>query len=149
MGAKPKHHGSNAVLQKPNPDPACMPKMGPFFENVEIYRSMAKQLETDADFLMALSSMESGWLDPHNQRLHNLFGVTKAGGNNLSFETFQKAADFWVDHFGPYVKGARTMDEFAEGLKKAKYNSVNPNYYTHLKNQLKTVVRYKNACGIQ
>ena len=41
------------------------------------------------------------------------------------------------------------MDDFAEGLKKARYNSVNPNYYTHLKNQLKTIARYKNACGVQ
>ena len=149
MGDKPKHHGSNAALQKPNPGPKCMDKMRPFFENVEIYRSMAKQLQTDADFLMALSSMESGWLDPHNQKLHNLFGVTKAGGNNLAFETYQKAADFWVEHFGSYVKGARTMDEFAEGLKKAKYNRVNPDYYTHLKNQLKTITRYKDACGVK
>ncbi|HQI21437.1 MAG TPA: hypothetical protein PLW55_18930, partial [Leptospiraceae bacterium] len=102
MAVKSKYHGKNAALQKPNPDPACMPKMEPFFENVEIYRSMAKQLQTDADFLMALSSMESGWLDPHNQKLCNLFGVTKAGGNNLAFESYQKAADFWCEHFGPY-----------------------------------------------
>nr|WP_294551644.1 glucosaminidase domain-containing protein [uncultured Rhodopila sp.] len=126
-----------------------MPKMNPFFANLALYQDMAKTLETDADFLMSLSSMESGWLNAHNQGLHNLFGVTAAGGNNLSFTTYQKAADFWVEHFGDYVRGAKTMDAFADGLKKAKYNSVNPAYYDELKKQLATVVKYKNACGIR
>jgi len=78
-----------------------MPKMNPFFANLSIYQNMATTLETNADFLMALSSMESGWLDAHNQGVHNLFGVTHGGGNNLSFDTYQKAADYWVKTFGP------------------------------------------------
>ncbi|NJO14519.1 MAG: glucosaminidase domain-containing protein [Thioploca sp.] len=148
MGVKAKHHGSNSIHQKPNPAPTCMEKMRPFFDNLKIYKDIARQLQTNADFLMALSSMESGWLDPHNQVLHNLFGVTKAGGNNLSFASYQACADYWVQHFGSYVKGTTTMDQFVEGLKKSEYNSVNPNYYTHLKNQLKTIEKYKKACGV-
>lgn len=144
-----KHQGSNQAMQKPNPDPACMPKMTPFFANTIIYVAMAKELQTDPDFIMALSSMESGWLDPHNQSLHNLFGVTNAGKNNLAFASYQKAADYWLEHFGPFVKGARTMDDFAAGLKKAKYNTANPDYYTHLKNQLKTVIKFKTVCGVK
>lgn len=148
-GSKQKHAGSNTKLQKPNPDVACMDKMKPFFENMPLFRKMATQLEIDVDFIVALSSMESGWLDPHNQGLHNLFGVTKAGGNNLSFETYEKGADFWIDHFGGYVKASRTMEDFAEGLKKARYNSVNKDYYTHLVNQLRTVRKYKTACKVE
>ena len=83
MVTKNEHHGLNSAIQKPNPGPECMPKMQPFFDNMGIYQGMADSLETNVDFLLALSSMESGWLDPHNQSLHNLFGVTKAGGNNL------------------------------------------------------------------
>ncbi len=98
---------------------------------------------------MALSSMESGWLDPHNQSLHNLFGVTNAGKANLSFVSYEKAADFWIGLFGAHVKGARTMDDFAKGLKQAHYNTVNPNYYTILSNQLKTVIKFKQACGVK
>lgn len=75
-----------------------------------------RRFRTNEDFLMALSSMESGWLDPHNQDLHNLFGVTKAGGNNLNFPTYQKAADFWIDNFGDNVRGAKTMDDFVAGI---------------------------------
>jgi hypothetical protein len=148
MAHKPQHHhGANAQHKKP--DLACLPKMPSFFANLKIYQDMAKTLETDADFLMALSSMESGWLDAHNQGLHNLFGVTKAGGNNLSFASYQKAADFWIEHFGSYVQGASTMDDFVAGIKAAKYNSVNPTYYTDLKKQLDTVIKYKKACGIE
>jgi hypothetical protein len=46
-----------------------------FFANLSIYQGMAKALNTNPDFLMALSSIENGWLDSHNQGLHNLFGV--------------------------------------------------------------------------
>ena len=115
IGHKTIHHGANAPQKKP--DLACLPKMPRFFENLSIYQDMAKNLDTDVDFLMALSSMESGWLDDHNQGLHNLFGVTKAGGNNLSFASYQKAAEYWIEHFGPHVKGTKTMDEFVEGIK--------------------------------
>jgi hypothetical protein len=123
--------------------------MNPFFANLAIYQSMAQTLNTNADFLMALSSMESGWLDPHNQGLHNLFGVTHGGGKNLSFATYQQAADFWVKTFGPYVQGAATISDFIAGLTKAHYNTVNKNYYVELKKQLATVMKYKQACGIQ
>jgi len=123
--------------------------MNPFFANLSIYQSMATTLNTNPDFLMALSSMESGWLDPHNQGLHNLFGVTHGGGNNLSFDTYQKAADYWVKTFGPYVQGTTTIDDFIAGLKKSHYNTKNKKYYIELKDQLAAVLKYKKACGIQ
>jgi hypothetical protein len=148
MTHKKKHQGSNSALTKSNPGPTCMAKMKPFFENLPIYQNMAAKLQIDADFLLALSSKESGWLEPHNQKLRNLFGVTNAGGPNLAFVSYQKSADFWVKHFGEHVKGARTMDDFAEGLKKAHYNTKNPKYYTELKDQLETIIKYKKACGI-
>jgi flagellum-specific peptidoglycan hydrolase FlgJ len=37
---------------------------------------MAQRLDTNADFIMALSAHESGWLGTHSQQLYNLFGVT-------------------------------------------------------------------------
>jgi hypothetical protein len=120
-----------------------------FFANLAIYQDMAKRLDTNADFLMALSSIECGWLDDHNQGLHNLFGVTEAGGNNLSFASYQKAADYWIEHFGDYVQGTKTMDDFVAGIKKSGYNTVNPYYYTKLKAQLNTLLKYEKACGIQ
>jgi hypothetical protein len=147
MGQTQKISGSNAQ-QKP-PSPVCLPKMNPFFANLAVYQNMAKTLNTNADFLMALSSMESGWLDPHNQGLHNLFGVTEAGGNNLSFPTYQAAADYWVKVFGKYVQNTTSMDSFVAGLRAAGYNSVNKNYDQELKRQLSAVMKYKTACGIK
>ncbi len=38
---------------------------------------------------------------------------------------------------------------FAKGLKQARYNTENPNYYTILANQLKTVIKFKQACGVK
>jgi hypothetical protein len=131
-----------------HPSPICLTKMGPFFANLPLYQAMGNTLDTDANFLMALSSLESGWLDSHNRGLHNLFGVTNAGGNNLSFASYNKSADFWIAHFGSYVQGSHTMADFAAGLKKAKYNSVNPHYYTGLIKQLDTIIKYRKACGI-
>ncbi len=47
---------------------------------------MAQTANTNVDFLMALSALESGWNGPHSQELHNLFGVTNAGGSNLTLQ---------------------------------------------------------------
>jgi PPE-repeat protein len=84
-----------------------MTKMNPFFANLSIYQNMASTLETNADFLMALSSMESGWLDAHNQGLHNLFGVTHGGGNNLSSIHIRKPPTTGSKHSGPMFKAPR------------------------------------------
>ncbi len=119
------------------------------FANLAKYQNMAKTLNTNADFPMALSSIESGWLDPHNQGLHNLFGVTEAGGNNLSFPTYPAAADYWVKVFGKDVHNTTSMDSFAAGLRAAGYNSVNKNYDHELKRQLAAVIKYKTACGMK
>ncbi len=119
-------------------------KVEQFFETRAIYEEMAKRLDTNAEFLMALSSWESGWMDAHNRALHNLFGVTHAGANNLSFASDQEAANYWVTHYGSYVRGAKTMDEFVAGLRCAHYNP-HPEYYGAVKRQLDTVRKYLNA----
>ncbi len=100
-----------------------------FFANKSIYEDMARKLNINADFLMTLSSLESGWLDDHNAGLRNLFGVTNAGRNNLNFPSYQASADDWMRRYASFVQGARTMEEFANGLKKVPpngYNTVNP-----------------------
>ncbi|HVC60011.1 MAG TPA: glucosaminidase domain-containing protein [Acetobacteraceae bacterium] len=124
--------------------PVPPPQVAQFFENRAIYEEMAKRLDTDAEFLMALSSWESGWGDAHNRALHNLFGVTNHGANNLSFASDQEAADYWVTHYGSYVRGARTMDEFIAGLRRAHYNP-HAGYYDNVKKRLETVRKYRNT----
>ena len=142
-------HSAGSTSSRKQPDPICLPKMNPFFQNLAIYRGMAKTLNTDADVRMALSSMESGWLNPHNQGLHNLFGVTQAGADNLSFSTYRAAAEYWTKHFGPYVNDANSMRDFADGLRRAKYNTANPDYYVNLRKQYSSVLKFKTACGVK
>ena len=127
----------------------CAPRFERFFSNAGIYESMAEQLNTKPEFLMALSSYESGWLNDHNHRLNNLFGVTNAGGKNQSYASPQASADYWIRNFGDWVRNAQTIDDFVEGLRyngANPYNSVNPNYDIHIRQQLLSVQNRITAC---
>jgi hypothetical protein len=97
---------------------------------------------------MALSAHESRWLDAHSRQLHNLFGVTLGGGPNLTWGSYQAAADYWIARFGQFVRGARTMEEFIAGLRSARYNTKDPNYDSELRRMLPTIQRLRSACGI-
>ncbi len=133
---------------QPNP---CADRYRRFFGNIGLYRNMAIQLRTEVVFLVALSAYESGWLDNHNFGLHNLFGVTNAGRNNLRYRSFQAAADDWIRRFGQYVSGTETMQQFIEGLRKVPpngYNNVNPDYDNTLRSMVNTVERIAERCGI-
>lgn len=131
------------------PEQACDAGKTRFFKNIDIYKKMAKDLTTDADFLMALSSHESGWLDKHNEGLHNLFGLTKAGGNNLNFASYQACADYWVQHYKVYVQGTSTMAAFVEGLRKLPYNSADPDYDGKLLRQYQSILKWKGICEVK
>jgi len=136
---------------KYQPRPECPERYRKFFENIGLYQYMAIQLRTEVVFLVALSAYESGWRNSHNDALHNLFGVTNAGGNNLRYKSFQAAADDWIRRFGQYVSGAETMGQFNQGLRNVPphgYNAVNSDYYNTLKSMVETVKRFAERCGI-
>jgi len=114
-----------------------------FFENIPIFEKMGQELNIDPDFLMALSSHESGWITDENAGLHNLFGLTRAGGMNLKFSSYQECADYWVAHYKSYVQGAATMNAFIKGLRKIPYNTEDPNYDHELELQYRTILHWK------
>jgi hypothetical protein len=59
----------------------CDPDKKRFFsESYPIIHKGASSMEINEDFLAALSAYESQWLDDHNKRINNLFGVTRGGG---------------------------------------------------------------------
>jgi hypothetical protein len=91
---------------------------------------LSKQLNVPAPYIVGLASYESGWLDNHNYGLHDLWGLTNAGGNNLSFKSFQAGNAAFVNTVGPFIKGAQTIPKFFSGLKNEGYNSANPNYFS-------------------
>lgn len=108
--------------------------------------SLAERMGTNEDLLLVLSSMESGWLTDHNRGLHNAWGLTKAGGNNLSFDSFQQGTDFFEKNsqWGRRLQGIQTVDAFVkELLTVPKYNSVNPKYESLIRGQYDTVVKRK------
>jgi hypothetical protein len=92
------------------------------------FNNLAKQLQLgDAVFLLAHASWESGWLNEENTWLHNPFGLTAGGHDNLGFDTFEQAVTYWGCKFGPRVRGAKMMKEFMKKLKG--YNTADPDYY--------------------
>lgn len=126
----------------------CPAKQSAFFGRmVRLIRPMAKRLAVDENYLLALCANEHGWEDAHNDRLHNLFGVTKAGGNNLAFSSDQEACDWWEIHYGGIVRGSASMTEFARRLRTIPYNSATAGYDHTLLNVYAAVVKYKAACG--
>ena len=112
---------------------------------IPIAQDMAKELKTDENFILGLSAYESGWLNQHNRDLHNPFGITNAGGNNLNFPSFQAAADFWTKQWGQYVTNVKDMKTFAQRLQ-PHYNSVNKSWTTTVQSVEKSVVAWRKVC---
>jgi RHS repeat-associated protein len=134
--------------QKKQQNTPCSSKFSDFFANLDLYKDVANQLNTKLEFILAHSSWESGWNGPHAKALHNLFGLTNAGGPNQTFNTYKEGADQYVQILKPHVSGAQTMDSFLEGAKKAGYNSATPGYYDKVKNQVDSVRKHAQDCGV-
>jgi hypothetical protein len=80
--------------------------------------------------------------------IHNLFGLTKGGGRDLHFATFQEGFDYIVNHFAQFFQGVKTVDDFLEALKKIGWNS-NPKYPDTIRNRIKSVKKHAAECGQQ
>jgi uncharacterized Zn-binding protein involved in type VI secretion len=128
---------------------SCPANVQKFFN--EQYMRMVKlagELNIDSDYLMALSSYESGWLNPHNSALNNLFGLTRAGGSNLQFESLDSCAAFWKKNYGEGVRNSKNMNEFIINMRKMNYNTINKKYDETLMKQYNYILRMKNVCTI-
>lgn len=116
-----------------------------FLKNRAFFDDIGKRVDTDPDFLMALSALESGWLSAHSQKLHNPFGTTHKGGADVSYDTYQAAADYWVSRYASFVQGTRTIDDFTDGLRRAGYNTATPDYADRLKQTLASLRKFEAA----
>lgn len=127
----------------------CSPVHVAFFRRlVPLVRPMATRLEIDEDYLLALCAFEDAWAsDAHNDRLHNLFGITKAGGRDLAFPSDDACCAFWEAHYGSVVKGSKTFAEFTIRIRSIGYNSINPQYDSQLRDVYYSVLRRKKICG--
>jgi RHS repeat-associated protein len=126
----------------------CTKQFRDFFSNLDLYKDVAKELNTNPEFVMAHSSWESGWLGPHAKELHNIFGLTHHGKKNLRFDTYREGADVYVKAVQGTVTGATTIEDFVTGLQKAGYNA-NPSYYGTIQTQLDYLRQHEKDCGIK
>lgn len=103
------------------------PCSSPLFKFSDLFVKMAKdeRLDTQPEFLMALALQESGWDLQHvyetnpssgGKPLNNLFGLTNAGGNNLPFASVEASAEYFIEKWGSYLKGSKTIEEFVSKL---------------------------------
>ena len=132
-------------------------KRGRFFEQLPGIYALALKLNVPSDYLVGLSSYESGWLDDHNYALNNLWGLTEGGGNNIHFSgppgNPQPSTDYFEKKVGPFIQGVDTVAKFFAGLKKEGYNSANPDYFNldpskgDLANRIANIGKWKKRCG--
>jgi len=138
------------------PQGKCPPQKEAFFGALgSIFGAMGKTANTNPGFIAALSAYESSWLGKHAQNLHNPFGLTTAGRNNLSFPSYQAAADYWLYHAGRdrkgyarVVFGATTIEAFLAALRTAGYNAVNKNWTSKITEVYRTsIAPFAGRCG--
>ncbi|SMC28105.1 hypothetical protein SAMN02745857_03120 [Andreprevotia lacus DSM 23236] len=130
---------------------ACNPNFQEFFDAyIPLIRPMARNLATNEDFLLALVAFEDTWgRDEHNKLLHNIFGLTKAGGRNLHFPTYQACIDYFTTKYKQHFYGVSTLQDWIAGMKKVPYNTVNPVYYIKFTNTYLSVVKHKGECAVK
>jgi hypothetical protein len=131
--------------------PHCDANRKDFFDSIlPLVRPLAIRLDTDENYLLALVAFEDSWgQDVHNKKLHNIFGITKAGGNNLAFTSYEACVAFWERNYGPKVKGVKTLEDFITAMKAIGYNSVNKRYYDIFRAVYQSVLKYKIICEIK
>jgi RHS repeat-associated protein len=148
---------SNALhgLLIPPPRP-CPTFKRTFFDTLgSLLKQMAAVTQTDPGFIAALASFESGWLSPHAQETHNPFGLTRGGGRNLTFPSYEAAANYWLyeggaDHQGwsTILRGTSNIISFATTARDNGYNVANPNWVDDIARQYSTsILPYEAGCG--
>jgi hypothetical protein len=134
---------------EPDPGPAppkCPDNILNFFDTmIPISTNLGTQWNSSSNAILALSAYESGWLAQHAQDLHNPFGLTKAGGNDLKFGSYEAAADLWSKNDGKYIQGIKDINQFADAIQ-PHYNTVNPAWKQTLKDVYQSVLKWRSIC---
>jgi hypothetical protein len=145
--------------QSPKANP-CPPDKRRFFDwLLTPLTKLAKELDTNSDFLLAHAAKEAGWtmgnLD-HNQPLNNPFGVNRINSKgqaagNVKYSSLDAALDDYKQRYG-HLKGAKTMEDFAYRVKHlpdGRVYNTNPKYEGELRDLYPSVLKFKKLCGIQ
>jgi len=147
----------------PRHDPGASCDKPEFFALYNYFKKMADKLNTDVDFIMAQSAQESEWATSRAAREgNNLFGFNrriddpraykkindgKIYGTNAVYRSIEECIQAWMDRWGEHAKGAKTLDDYINGLVKAGYNS-RPEYKQEVKGLYNSVKKRKDKCNI-
>jgi hypothetical protein len=101
--------------------------------------ALAQRLGVDETWLLGLAVHESGWLDPHNRKLNDPFGVTHGEGPIVGYASISDAVTYWERKFGPVVRGAASPADFARRLWKAGYNKRDPSWRNNVVQAIQSV----------
>ena len=159
-GGQPQFKGNVKASQsgKKAPNPKCSTAiMQPKY--TAIFAQMGKQLGVNPLFIMSTALQESGWNLVHvfgtnsssnGQPLNNLFGMTKAGFNNIQYPSVEASAQAWEDDWGPYLANhPQTIQTYTNDLLSNPthmYNS-NPAYPGNMAARYKQLQDATQACG--
>jgi RHS repeat-associated protein len=159
-GVQPQFKGNVKASQsaKKTPNPKCSTAiMQPKY--TAIFAQMGKQLGVNPLFIMSTALQESGWNLVHvfgtnsasnGQPLNNLFGMTKAGGNNIHYSSVEASAQAWEDDWGPSLANhPQTIQAYTNDLLSNPthmYNS-NPAYPGNMAARYKQLQDATQACG--
>ncbi len=138
------------------PTQVCPDYIKNFFQTLmPVFKHMADQTGADPRYFAALSSYESGWLGKHAQGLHNPFGLTNAGNNDLNFSSYSDAESYWLNNAGRTKQGyfdvildAPTISAFANALHGAGYNNKTGTWTKDVINQLDSVEKWMKICNV-
>jgi RHS repeat-associated protein len=136
----------------PLPDPAPAPQCPPYIKNflvtmIPYANQLASTWSTNANDILALSALESGWLGQHAQALKNPYGLTNAGGNDLTFSTYRAATNFWSSNDGGYIQGITNITTFATTIQPY-YNTANPAWASTIVAVYNSVLKRRAICGL-
>jgi len=116
---------------------------------------LAASLGLPEDYLLGLSAYESQYDNNHNMALHNPFGLTAAGGNNLRFKSVDDAVKYWKGLYGDQVQGATSAANFVQRLEGKlngtpvegwhRYNSVNSNWEENVTGTINSIAHRKDS----
>ncbi len=114
-------------------------------------QAASARLNLPPEYILGLSSYESGWLNSHNTGLNNPLGLTRGGANNLRFQSNEAAVRYWERLYGEQVRGSTSAEDFVDRLRGQLngqpvpgwrvYNTINANWRTNVLDNIRTVQR--------
>jgi hypothetical protein len=92
------------------------------------FEEMAKRLNVDVGFILAIVGQESTWMDSRHESHNNPFGL-KEHDKLIQFSSVDSAIESWIGTFGEIIKNMQDAQQFFNTLEDVgHYDPGNPNW---------------------